>query len=799
MKFASMLAVAALLAAPALSGAQFQTGPPASAQSSSGKAWDGFKLDGKKTVSLAFRNASLDMVLDFYIRNTGITIVRAPDFTQKVTLQSSGPVSLVRAFEILDANVRLAGFEMTKDGNLILIRKREERRDGGFDMSRIAEMMGGGRSESVLEVYKITYANASEVARVVNEVFAQQQANNNPFAAFQFGGQSNRGRGGMPSFSFGQPQQGGGDMAVRASSDAFSNTVIVNAARDKQREVEVLIEEIDKPTEQPQSAKVYPLEFASAQEMAPIIQNVLVSNQPTGRGGGSGQQDIGSRFATAARFGSFSSAFGTVVADARTNSLVVTATAENHVLIENVIRDLDKEIEVTDTTFVFPLNNARADEVATLLQQAFGNRRTTGGGGFGGGFGGGNRFGGGGGNRFGGGGGGRTGGGGFGGGGGRTFGRGIDGEELALELSAEDLADQASQEYELQTQFFGGGGLQQNQNTLRRGPDGRLVNTRDLTGQISVIPDQNTNSLIVVSDPDNIALIQSILDQLDRIPEQVMIETLIVEASLDDGNKLGVEWEYTQDKAFGDGQSTGTVESEFGLGAANPALQGLRYAVTGGDLSAFLNAMKTDDRFQVLSTPKIFTSNNVEAEINISQSVPFVLSTREDNNGNLTFNYSFQDVGIVLTVTPRITSNGYVTLDVNQTANDLQGFTDFNAPIVNQRQASTTVSVKDGNTIVLGGIMRSTVTSRVKKLPILGDIPILGELFKSTDVTKSKTELLVFLTPRVVRTEDDARSLREDVEKTISPELRRQMAAAGKLNSGAPAREEKRNTLNGDK
>ncbi|MCC7230739.1 MAG: type II secretion system protein GspD [Fimbriimonadaceae bacterium] len=281
--------------------------------------------------------------------------------------------------------------------------------------------------------------------------------------------------------------------------------------------------------------------------------------------------------------------------------------------------------------------------------------------------------------------------------------------------------------------------------------------------------------------PENMELLKQILAQLDKIPEQVMIETLIVEATLDNSSKFGVEWKYASGNPLKSGSGTGTSEGNFGLGNASPALQGFRYTLTGGDLTGFINMLQTDKKFQVLSTPRIFTSNNVEAQINISQSIPYVLSTREDANGNLTFNYAFQDVGIVLTVTPRITANGYVTMDVNQTANDLQGFTDFNAPIVNQRQADTTVSVRDGETIILGGIIRNNVTSTVKKVPLLGDIPILGNLFRSTDKSNVKTELLVFLTPRIVKDPEEARKLREDelkrlskpTQKALEPELRR--------------------------
>jgi general secretion pathway protein D len=258
-----------------------------------------------------------------------------------------------------------------------------------------------------------------------------------------------------------------------------------------------------------------------------------------------------------------------------------------------------------------------------------------------------------------------------------------------------------------------------------------------------------------------------------------MIETIIVEASLDSSSRLGIEWQDAHGKVFGSTGTSGTANQDFGLRPNNTLPQGFRYTLTGGALSAFMNALKTDTKFNVLSTPRIFTSNNVEAQINISQRVPFVVSQRADANGNITFNYDFEDVGIVLTVTPRITAGGYVTMDVNQTANDLQGFTSFNAPIVNQRQAQTTVAVRDGETIILGGIIRSTVSTTTKKIPLLGDIPILGNLFRSTDKSDQKTELLVFLTPRVVRDPAEAAKLTDEQRKKLSLPTQDQLNKSG--------------------
>ena len=252
-----------------------------------------------------------------------------------------------------------------------------------------------------------------------------------------------------------------------------------------------------------------------------------------------------------------------------------------------------------------------------------------------------------------------------------------------------------------------------------------------------------------------------------------MIQTIIVEANLDKSKQFGLEWKFAQAKAFGNKGTTGSAGANFGLQNANPPLQGFNYTLTGGDLSAFFNMLQTDTKFQVLSTPRIFTSNNMEAQINISQSIPYIVSTIENQNGTTSFNYAFQDVGMVLTVTPHITSNGYVTMDVTQTANDLQGYTTFNAPIVNQREAETTVSVKDGETIILGGMIRNQVTSTVNKIPLLGSIPLLGELFTQKKNDHQKTELLVFLTPKVVRDPAEAKKIKDDTQSELSPAMQR--------------------------
>jgi general secretion pathway protein D len=772
--------IAALALMASASYAQFDFGGGStSSSSSSSRPWADFKLP-KKTMKLDFRNANIDMVISLYSQTSGVTIVKDPALTGTLTLTTAKAVPLNEAFEILNAAIGLRNADMRKEGNVLVIRvrpSRERNQQGGGGMPAFDPSMFQ-QPQSELRVYPIKLANASTVARVINDVFAQQGGGGGGFpfpmmgGGNLFGGGQRGGGGGNRFGGFGGMNFGRGNTpSVRASSDDFSNTVIVNAPRDQHRQVGDIIKEIDKVTEDPVKAEVYKLKFASSDDIQPVLQNLLIANQPRGRGGSGGNQPVDRQFSFFGGFGGGGQQNrqqqAAVVSEPRTNSVIVTTTEANQTLVATVVKELDTEVKLENTTFVFPLENARADQVSTLLQQAFGTRNGARG----------NNAG----NT------GRTrnsantqnnrtGGarqGGQGGGLGNRVQSNNEGEmEVQLEdptLDAGDLQTMVGVQGGLFGQFFGGG---QNQNNQRRNTQavgrnaaGQLVPVNDLTNQVTVIPDQNTNSLIVVTSPENANVLRSILDQIDRIPEQVMIETIIVEASLDSSDKLGVEWSFAQNPAFQNQGTSGTAATGFGLSRTG---EGFRYTLGGGNLTAFMNALRTDTKFNVLSTPRIFTSNNVEAEINISQRVPFVTSQRTDANGNDTFTYDFEDVGIVLNVVPRITSNGYVTMDVLQTANDLQGFTSFNAPIVNQRQAETTVAVKDGETIILGGIIRNTVSSTVKKVPLLGDIPFLGNLFKSTTKGNQRTELLVFLTPRVVRNPDDASKLRQQLQDKLS-------------------------------
>jgi len=647
--------------------------------------WQEFKLDPKATLFLDFTDANADMILSIFSRTSGITILKAPAFKEKLTVTSAKAVRLDEAFQILDTVLGLYGYQFQKKGNLLLVNKIPPPQPPPPPPSGPPPP---DPDKMALKVYHLSYANAQTVAKVVNEVFSQQQLEQMIQTLQQGGG-----------FSMGPMygQQGQKQpKVVRASSDDYSNSVVVNAPEKYMPDVEKLINELDKSTEAPLESRIFQLKFINVDEVVDAIQNVLKANAPVGRGAPK-QQDSQPNYYDfySYRRQNNSSSGQTAVAIRPTNSVIVSATKENMKTVENLITSLDKETPYTGTTFVVHLENAKATDVATLLNSAFTKRRDN------------------------------------------------NNDDPFFFFFSDFGSDQKKSDV-----------------VMDLNEDGQMMNIRDLTGKVNVMADANTNSLIVVTLPSNMRIIRPIIEQIDKIAPQVMIETVIVEANLDKTTKLGVEWNFLKGRGIG--------STNYTLQTAKDPLEGLKYTLSGSDYKVFLNALQTDTRFKVLSTPRIFTSNNVKAEINVSQQVPYITAQQSTATTGLISNYDFKNVGVVLTVTPRITAAGEVSMEVVQSADDLQGFTTYNAPIINHRQASTTASVKDGETIVVGGIIRKTTNLTENKIPLLGDIPLLGHLFKSTSRTNGQTELMVLLTPHIVRTPEEARRLREEEEKRLS-------------------------------
>ncbi|MBI4051322.1 MAG: type IV pilus secretin PilQ [Elusimicrobia bacterium] len=300
--------------------------------------------------------------------------------------------------------------------------------------------------------------------------------------------------------------------------------------------------------------------------------------------------------------------------------------------------------------------------------------------------------------------------------------------------------------------------------------------------------DTNNNALIITATPDAIESISRLIAQVDQRPKQVLIEAKLVEVNLNKDLQLGIQWDYFQidngkflgkqglssigtdlapnaspfSKPFDVGtlktQTPPVGSSARGTGVFLPADR-VFGALTLGRvtdnyfLNATLSAAASSGKVKVLSDPKVATLNNQSATINITTQIPYVTSNVA-STGVTTQSVSYVTVGIILTVTPTVNADGRVTLKVNPSVSQPSATAasagTTGAPAVDSRNANTTVMVKDGETIVIGGLISDRVSDTIAKVPLLGDIPILGWLFKKKSTSRSRFELLIFVTTKIM-------------------------------------------------
>jgi general secretion pathway protein D len=271
----------------------------------------------------------------------------------------------------------------------------------------------------------------------------------------------------------------------------------------------------------------------------------------------------------------------------------------------------------------------------------------------------------------------------------------------------------------------------------------------ELSGEVFVVADLDTNALLVTTASKYRAQVRKIIDELDRPVPQVLIKVLVAEVTHDDDEDYGVDFSVLNRRPSGLGQSVGT---NFGNAAATGG--GLVVSVLEANVTATIRALANKGKLDVLSRPYILASDNQLASILVGQKVPLIQNTRTLEDGQQINAFDYEDVGIILDVTPHINPDGQVILDV---APEISQLTDTDvavspglaAPVINIRSAESRVEVKNGQTVVIGGLMEDRKTSLITKVPILGDIPVLKEIFSRTRRTKTKTELLIFLTPHV--------------------------------------------------
>ena len=314
-------------------------------------------------------------------------------------------------------------------------------------------------------------------------------------------------------------------------------------------------------------------------------------------------------------------------------------------------------------------------------------------------------------------------------------------------------------------------------------------------GEINIVVDETTNSLVIKAFHRDYRAILETVKKLDIYPKQVLIEVFLAEVTLDEANKFGIEWAKFTSSKVTDSQAQGAVAGQqppaLPFDAALPQGIFFRYAIVelGGRLSAAINLAASQDRLKVISSPHIIASNNKEAKIQVGSSQPILTSTYSYGSaatsgtvvtpstapatGVIEGSIEYKDIGIILSVTPRISDGGLVSMEIsieNSTVNasaiplgNLQ-----NVPVFGKKTAKTILSVMEGQTIVLGGLIADSKEKITSGIPLLSKIPIIGALFGFQTYEKKRDELILLMTPHIIsdqfKSDDVTREFKEKVE-----------------------------------
>ncbi|MBL7141063.1 MAG: hypothetical protein ISS74_09155, partial [Planctomycetes bacterium] len=560
------------------------------------------------------------------------------------------------------------------------------------------------------------------------------------------------------------------------SVDERINAIVVSAGASDVKRIAELVKELDTDSlPRVTEIRVFTLDNADATELAQILNEAL-NQKPQPLTQASPNRQALLQFITHAKDGGETVASALqegvlITPDRRTNSLVISAPAENMPLLESLVRAMDDAQPRTAEIRVFTLVNSDARAMAQVLTELFRMQQSATGK--------------------------------------QTVeyvlvpreAEGASGEVGARVGSAQDVALTVTVDIRTNSLLVGGtrhyvdlaskvireldestaaerltevyrlrnaqaanieaavtNFLSQERDVLDQALGGTAGGTVPfiLEREVAIVAEPETNTLLLSASPRYYDVIADMIRELDQPPPQVLIQVLLADITIDETNEFGIEWNLRETLRHNHDLFGGTAPG-FAASAGLTLNPGFSVSVTGGDVNFLLRAIEAQGRVEILSRPQVLAADNQEAIINVGQRVPFITNSRITEDGTTINTIQYEQVGVILRVTPRINPDGLVRLEVHPEISSIDESTvpiseGVNAIIINSRSADTTVTVQDGHTIIIGGLIRTTDRDRVNKVPILGDIPILGELFKSTRKVKERSELLIILTPTVLQT-----------------------------------------------
>ena len=574
------------------------------------------------------KDTDIQEFIKFVADVTGTTMVVDPNVKGKVRVISSKPVSQAELYDLFLSILDVQGYTAVRSGQVIRIVPSKDARSSPVPI--MEDQAAVGNDEYVTQVIRLDNISAAKLIPVLRPLVPQQ---------------------------------------AHMAAYAPSNAIIISDIRSNIGRIVDIIERMDRSAIQ--TTEIIRLKYGVAEDVVSMLNTLEKSRQ--GEGAEADKEAV-------------------LVADKRTNSVVVTADELSVDRIRKLVAYLDTPLEQSGNVRVIYLEYADSTEIAEVLTR-----------------------------------------------------------------------------------------VMQNISRLEEGGSNKRVGT----GESTIEADEGTNSLIITADTDEMAALEAVIARLDIRRAQVLIEAIIVEVTVLEGQELGLQWLFANDNgAYGSNITTnearrnslsqlggalvpddgseniGTREVAASLATIPGTTLGWGMVDESLTMTVILNALESQGNTNILSTPSLLTLDNEEAFITVGQQVPFVTgsytSTGVGNGASNPFQtIERQSVGVTLKVTPQINEGDAVVMDITQEVSSLGPALIASDIITNERKIETMVLANDGNIVVLGGLVEDKVTDSSEGVPVLSSIPLLGRLFRSDAVEVTKQNLLVFIRPTIIRNDED--------------------------------------------
>jgi general secretion pathway protein D len=657
-----------------------------------------------RMVVLNFDNADIETVIQAASEILGFNYVLAPDVRGKVTVQTSGRIAQDDVFGVLLAILEVQGFTAVKSDNLYKIVRIPDAVARPVPTIVGPDLHGTHKADEIVtQIVTLRYTNVNDLRALLQPLVSPQR----------------------------------GTLIANRESNLL---IITDTASNIRRLLEIIrVVDVEVSLEEIQ---IIPVQYADATALAQILTQIfggrarsalpgLPPAPPPVPGAPLPPAAPGAPGAAPAERPPL------IVAERRSNALIVHARRNDLEAIRRIVSRIDVSVTGGRRVFIYYAENAKAKDLAATMNAIYGSETTP----------------------------------------------VLPGQPGTLRQAAGEPPPPPQP-----PPIYGPGGRLRGASSA---PGSGGIGVAELgfaEGQFRFIADETTNAVIVATTPRTWMEIEETLKQLDRSPRQVLIETLVAEVTLTDDTRLGIEWAIRSGRfdlssvtnIAGTTPPTLQPRPTFPIppNSPVPALAGFNFFTFVSDtFMAALNALAAENKANVLSSPSIMTSENKKAIINVSDSIPIVTSQQLPIGGAVptgstttavvgTQSVEYRDAGIILTVTPRIGERGTVALDVKQEVNDIgEPEPPTQSRRIIKREAETSVVLVNNQTLVLGGLIKDRRGVVQRGIPVLHKIPILGVLFGFKSETITKTELLILITPRVIGTAQDAARVTETLRK----------------------------------